>query len=158
MLQLHPTYSNSKFSKIRSSSSSRTSSRPPSGRGDEDCTFDWLLIPGARGNLTKLGSSNDRFCGGQLNSDSAQDESIPLYTEVTSQIAWLQLVTGPRDPFAMQDLEARSTKRRSSSASATDSMNYRNPLNEGFDGTGPGIRIRYAQLQNCVDAAPFIIN
>ena len=24
-------------------------------KGNEDCTFDWLLIPGARGNLTNYG-------------------------------------------------------------------------------------------------------
>ena len=33
---------------------------------------------------------------------------------------------------------------------------YRNSLNEGFDGTGPGIRVRYAQLRNCIDVSPFI--
>ena len=26
--------------------------------GNEDCTFDWLLIPGARGNLTNYGIVN----------------------------------------------------------------------------------------------------
>ena len=42
MLQIHPTYNNNNFGR----SSSRQGGRPPSGRGDEDCTFDWLLIPG----------------------------------------------------------------------------------------------------------------
>jgi hypothetical protein len=35
--------------------------------------------------------SYDRFCGGQLNVDSNEEESIPVYTEVTSQIIWLQV-------------------------------------------------------------------
>ena len=26
-------------------------------KGNEDCTFDWLLIPGARGNLTNYGTT-----------------------------------------------------------------------------------------------------
>ena len=55
LFQLHPTSSNSKFS---GSNFKRTTGRPPSGRGDEDCTFDWLLIPGARGNLTRYGEIN----------------------------------------------------------------------------------------------------
>ena len=33
-------------SRRRSNSNQRISGRPPSGRGDADCTFDWLLIPG----------------------------------------------------------------------------------------------------------------
>ena len=41
--------------------------------------------------------SSDRFCGGQLNSESNMEESIPLYAEVKSQIFWLQFVTGSRD-------------------------------------------------------------
>ena len=148
MLQLHPTAENNNFNRR---SNQRVSGRPPSGRGDEDCTFDWLLIPGARGNLTKFGISKDRFCGGQLNSESNEEESIPLYSEITSQIVWLQLVTGSRDHFSMQELEARSTRNRGS-----DGVDYRNRLNEGFDGTGPGIRLRYAQLRNCIDISPFI--
>ena len=53
MLQIHPIYGNSNFN-FRNSNN-RQSGRPPSARGDEDCTFDWLLIPGGRGNLTKYG-------------------------------------------------------------------------------------------------------
>ena len=151
MLQLHPTYENDNFDSF---DSERTSNRPPSGRGEEDCSFDWLLIPGARGNLTKFGESHDRFCGGQLNTDSAEDQSIPIYSEITSKIIWLQWTTGARDPFAMKDLEMRSTNNRDTSTA--DSMEYRNSLNEGFDGTGPGIRLRYAQLRNCIDIPPFI--
>ena len=33
----------------------------------------------------------------------------------------------------------------------------RKGLNEGYDGTGPGFRIRYSQLQNCFDGS-FILN
>ena len=69
-------------------------------------------LPGARGNLTKFGTTHDRFCGGQLNSESNEEESVPLYSEITSQIIWLQLVTGSRDLFAMQELEERSTNHR----------------------------------------------
>ena len=58
-----------------------------------------------------LGISNDRFCGGQLNSESNEEESIPIYSEVKSQIIWLQFVTGSRDPFVMAELEQRSTTR-----------------------------------------------
>ena len=86
-----------------------------------------------------------------LNSESNEEESIPLYSEITSQIVWLQFVTGSRDHFAMQELEERSTRSR-----GNDGIEYRNRLNEGFDGTGPGIRVRYAQLRNCIDISPFI--
>ena len=50
MLQIHPKSGNNNFRQ-----SSRHRNRPPSGKGDDDCTFDWLLIPGARGNLTRFG-------------------------------------------------------------------------------------------------------
>ena len=176
-----------------------------------DCTFDWLLIPNARGNLTKygtylyycikkkfshthqfhekklsstlfLGISNDRFCGGQLNSESNEEESIPIYSEVKSQIIWLQFVTGSRDPFVMAELEQRSTTRNRQnsgffSGSGTEfsrqnrcfvteqssnflsfAADYRNRLNEGFDGTGPGIRLRYSQLRNCLNGHSVIGN
>ena len=86
-----------------------------------------------------------------LCSESNEEESIPLYSEITSQIVWLQFVTGSRDHFAMQELEERSTRSR-----GNDGIEYRNRLNEGFDGTGPGIRVRYAQLRNCIDISPFI--
>ena len=39
-------YSAFLVSRRRSNSNQRISGRPPSGRGDADCTFDWLLIPG----------------------------------------------------------------------------------------------------------------
>ena len=100
------------------------SGRVPSGRGNEDCLLDYLLIPGARGNQTKYGkrfphseskytltykpftkTSNltqqsrfpikgptiDRFCGGQLNTDTNEDFSIPIYCEVTSNVIWMQV-------------------------------------------------------------------
>ena len=104
-----------------------------------------------------IGMSYDRFCGGQLNDKSNEEESIPIYSPITSQIVWLQFVSGSRDPYVMQELEMRSTSRRRQS-STENAANYRNPLNEGFDGTGPGVRIRYAQLRNCVDTSPFINN
>jgi hypothetical protein len=66
-------------------------------------------------------------------------------------------VTGLRDPFVMAELEDRSTRRRNNNRGIVDSMLYRNRINEGFDGTGPGIRIRYSQLRNCLDS-PFIGN
>ena len=53
ILKLHPTIDNNKF---RPSSLKRTTGRPPSGHGEMDCTFDFLLIPNARGNLTKFGN------------------------------------------------------------------------------------------------------
>jgi hypothetical protein len=42
------------------------------------------------------------------------------------------------------------------SGNRVQGADYRNSLNEGFDGTGPGIRVRYAQLRNCIDVSPFI--
>ena len=54
-LQIHPIAGNNNFN-FRNSNN-RQSGRPPSGRGDEDCTFDWLFIPGGRGNLTKYGKT-----------------------------------------------------------------------------------------------------
>ena len=49
--QIHPDKDNNNFRSYRN----QNRSRPPSGKGNEDCTFDWLLIPGARGNLTNYG-------------------------------------------------------------------------------------------------------
>ena len=46
-----------------------------------------------------------------MNSESNEEESIPIYSEVKSQIIWLQFVTGSRDPFVMAELEQRSTTR-----------------------------------------------
>ena len=34
----------------------------------------------------------------------------------------------------------------------------RNDLNEGFDGTGPGIRLRFSQLRNCLNGNSIIGN
>ena len=42
---------------FRTTESSRTSNRPPSGHGEQDCSFDWLMIPNSRGNLTRMGKS-----------------------------------------------------------------------------------------------------
>ena len=93
-----------------------------------------------------------------MNSKSNEEESIPLYAEVTSKIIWVQLVTGSRDPFIMAELEERSNARRRSQNTGFfgGTSNYRNDLNEGFDGTGPGIRVRYAQLRNCLDTNSFM--
>ena len=99
--------------------------------------------------------SYDRFCGGQLNSESNQDESIPLYTKIGSQIIWLQLVTGLREKLVLENLAKMTTNSVSSFFGGR--RTYRNSLNEGYDGTGPGFRLRYSQLQNCVDS-PFILN
>ena len=40
----------------------------------------------------KLGPNYDRFCGGYLNVESDEEESIPVYSEVSSQIIWLQVI------------------------------------------------------------------
>ena len=37
------------------------------------------------------GPTVDRFCGGQLNSESDEDFSIPIYCEVTSNVVWMQV-------------------------------------------------------------------
>ena len=42
--------------------------------------------------LWKSGANYDRFCGGYLNIESGEEESIPVYSEVTSQIIWLQVL------------------------------------------------------------------
>ena len=117
-----------------------------------------------------------------MNSESNEEESIPIYSEVKSQIIWLQFVTGSRDPFVMAELEQRSTTRNRQnsgffSGSGTEVLrqnrcfvteqssnfsffaaDYRNRLNEGFDGTGPGIRLRYSQLRNCLNGHSVIGN
>ena len=41
----------------------------------------------------KLGPNYDRFCGGYLNVESDEEESIPVYSEVSSQIIWLQVIS-----------------------------------------------------------------
>ena len=56
----------------------------------------------------------------------------------------------------MAELEQRSTRRNQNQAGFFGSADYRNTLNEGFDGTGPGIRIRYSQLRNCLDGSSVI--
>ena len=63
----------------------------PSGRGDEDCGMDYLLIPGGRANATKVGPSHDRFCGGRLNVESNSADNIPIYSEITSKISYVQV-------------------------------------------------------------------
>jgi len=50
--KLHPSESNNRFR----NNFNRNGARPPSGRGDEDCTTDFLLIPGGKGNLTRFGN------------------------------------------------------------------------------------------------------
>lgn len=110
------------------------------------------MIPGARGNLTRYGLSRDRFCGGHLNIDSNESESIPIYAEIGSQIIWLQLVTGLRDPHVLENLASITGRKITRNGFFGSSTYYnRNDLNEGYDGTGPGFRIRYTQLQNCLD-------
>ena len=42
----------------RSRNRNTKNGRVPSGRGNEDCLLDYLLIPGARGNQTKYGREN----------------------------------------------------------------------------------------------------
>ena len=39
----------------------------------------------------------DRFCGGYLNVESDEEESIPLYSEVSSQIIWLQVISHKKE-------------------------------------------------------------
>ena len=54
-------------------------------------------------------------------------------------------MTGIRNQRVLQEL-AKNTD-----GYFSDRGNFRNGLNEGYDGTGPGFRIRYSQLQNCFD-------
>ena len=61
--QVHPSDANFRFR----NNNNRNSARLPAGRGDEDCTTDFLLIPGGRGNITRYGelhryhSHKDKF-------------------------------------------------------------------------------------------------
>ncbi len=54
MLQIHPSDNNQRFR----NNNNRNSARLPAGRGDEDCTTDFLLIPGGRGNITRYGKKS----------------------------------------------------------------------------------------------------
>lgn len=126
-LKLHPVPGNSRFSRY-----SRTEGRAPSGRGDEDCSIDYLMIPGGRGNQSNVGTTVDRFCGGQLNFVSNEKRSDPIYSEVKSSVIWLQFVTGIRDRNFFETIDRRRTA-----------------LNGDFEGTGHGIRLRYSQLTDC---------
>jgi hypothetical protein len=56
-----------------------------------------------------------------------------------------------RDPFVLAQLEKMSGNTNRNTGFFGGNNNYRNGLNEGYDGTGPGIRLRYSQLQNCLD-------
>ena len=47
--------------------------------------------------------SYDRFCGGQLHIESNQDESVPLYSMIASQITWLQVCI-----FGSETIEIRT--------------------------------------------------
>ena len=84
---------------IRNNGNNRhsTNGRAPSGRGEEDCVLDYILIPNGRGNASLVGRSFDRFCGGHLSTESKSEWSIPIYQYVTSpQFTWLQVVTSQR--------------------------------------------------------------
>ena len=48
-------------SNFRTNENSRTSNRPPSGHGEQDCSFDWLMIPNSRGNLTRMGNKSNMY-------------------------------------------------------------------------------------------------
>ena len=37
------------------------------------------------------GPTVDRFCGGQLNTETNKDYSIPIYCEVASNVIWMQV-------------------------------------------------------------------
>ena len=62
-------------------------------------------------------------------------------------------MTGLREPHVLEDLARNSGYGRVTSTGFFGSTYYsrNNRLNEGYDGTGPGFRIRYSQLQNCLE-------
>jgi len=103
----------------RSSSFRRrfTNKRPLSVSGDDGCARDYLLIPGGTSNTAFNQStiSRDRYCGGFLNARTGENESIPVYTRITSSVFWIQLITG--EPVRETDVQLH----------------------------GPGIRLRYFQ-------------
>ncbi len=86
----------------------------PAARGADECGLDYVMIPGARGNASRigtvrvlqnyfslecchivfcltLGTSYDRFCGGHLNVKSGAEGNTAVYAPVTSEILSLQV-------------------------------------------------------------------
>ena len=62
-----------------------------------------------------------------------------------------QLVTGMRTPRVLEELAKNTYQGRN--GGFFNGGRYKNGLNEGYDGTGPGFRIRYSQLENCFDGS-----
>ena len=59
---------------------------------NQDCILDYLLIPNGRANASLSGRSFDRFCGGQLNTETKSEWSTPIYQHVsTPEFTWLQV-------------------------------------------------------------------
>lgn len=122
-------------------------SRALSGVGANECGLDYLLIPGGRPNATKNSVTMDRFCGGELNFESNSETSSTIYSDISGPIAWVQLVTAPRNDFTRSLLSQPRIRamnnfnlfrRRTTTTQATD-----------FENTGAGIRLRYAHVTSC---------
>ncbi|XP_059095527.1 uncharacterized protein LOC131890237 isoform X2 [Tigriopus californicus] len=122
-------------------------SRALSGVGANECGLDYLLIPGGRPNATKNSVTLDRFCGGELNFESNAESSSTIYSDISGPIAWVQLVTAPRNDFTRNLLSQPRTRvmnnfnlfrRRTSTTQRSD-----------FENTGAGIRLRYAHVTSC---------
>jgi len=173
LIQLLPSDDNPRFKKRRrnnvhgsASSSMRestSSSRPPAGRGEEDCILDYLLIPNGRANASLSGRSFDRFCGGQLNTETKSTWSTPIYQHVsTPEFTWLQVHTSVRTEELLNALYPVPERRPITQVSFFSLGPIRGPSNSNSNErkerdeevarmlreTGAGFRVRYAQVMN----------
>jgi hypothetical protein len=90
------------------------------------------------------GPSFDRFCGGFLNVDSNLEESVPIFSSITSQVSWVQVVTSARN----EDFRALQKRQFTVFGGFFGTMGQ---ATREFEGTGAGVRLRYAQMSNCVN-------
>jgi len=86
-------------------------------------------------------------------------ESIPIYSEITSQITVLQLTTAARDERVIRLLT--QNQRGGGGLFGFGNRNRQDSSEEDEDrnpASGTGVRLRYSQLKQCIDedSSPFI--
>lgn len=133
-------------------------------------------IPITHHQSTNAGRSHDRFCGGFLNVESNEAVNIPIYSEITSPIAWIevrmtsltitpvrtrtallpQVVTTLRNDMLKAQLEGLRTR-----GSGMPLFSFfgggisNNRINRNFVEVGSGMRLRFSQRDNCRSSSFF---
>ena len=116
-----------------------------SAAGDDVCSADFLLISNAVKNPTKRTGSKsyaptkDRFCGGKLNFDSSKNSSDSIYSQISSNLYWLQVGSRTRQ---------RQIEKGTHSFFAFQFVTGSNS-SVGAPSTTQGFRILYSQMTFC---------